>query len=90
MTEESKRRARLVVETLTRRILEAIPYNDWVSAAGIAPKVGVSSQKVGRLIRYNLLHKHVERRWDSLKPMRYLYRRIHSARFGIEKEEAST
>ena len=46
VTEESKRRARLVVETLTRRILEAIPYDDWVSAADIAPKVGVNSQKV--------------------------------------------
>jgi len=76
VTEESKRRARLVVETLTRGILEAIPYDDWVSAADIAPKVGVSSQKVGRLIRYHLFNKHVERRWDSLKPMRYLYRCI--------------
>lgn len=32
---------------LTNRIPEAIPYDGWVSAAEIAAKVGVSSERVG-------------------------------------------
>ena len=62
---------------LTNRISEAIPYAGWVSAAEIAAKVGVSSERVGQIIAQRLLHEYVER--GSLHPTRprpYVYRHL--------------
>lgn len=79
------RRPRLGPETLAERILDAIPYDGWVSAAEIAAQVGASSRTVAMLIRQRLLHMYVERRPGFLeRPGCYLYRRL--ARVGGERE----
>lgn len=61
-----------------QRILEAIPYNKWVSAAEISTVVGVSPHVVGALIGSHLLSMYVERR--RMEPRigwTYCYRRLH-------------
>ena len=73
---------------LVKRILDAIPYDGWVSAAEIATRVGSSSRTVAHIIRHHLLHVYVER-----KPMshgtgkHYIYRALSCAspRRGDEK-----
>ncbi len=44
------------------RILREIPKDEWIIAADIGKKIGLSSRTVGSLIGINLLNKFVERR----------------------------
>ena len=60
------------------KILEAIPYDRWVSAAEIAAETGISERRVSALIISDLLIAYVERK--PIRPdkrERYLYRRLH-------------
>jgi DNA-binding MarR family transcriptional regulator len=60
------------------KILEAIPYDGWVSAAEIAAETGISERRVSALIVSDLLGAYVERKPIRLdKRERYLYRRLH-------------
>ena len=58
------------------KILEAIPYDRWMSAAEIAAVVGISPHVVGALIGPRLLGVYVERRRMS-QGWTYSYRRLH-------------
>jgi len=53
-------------------ILEAIPFDEWISASEIAEKTGLSPQAVGIIIQKNLLPVYVERRQGDLSP-NYVY-----------------
>ena len=62
-----------------REVLSFIPYDDWVLASEISSKTGISSHKVGALIREELAND-VE--WKSVKPHcrgMHLYRRVSHA-----------
>ena len=62
---------------MEKRILEAIPYDGWVSVAEVAVQVGVSSERVEQIIAQCLLHEYVER--GALHPTRprpHVYRRL--------------
>lgn len=52
--------SRLVHGTLAERILEAIPYEEWVTASEVAAETGISSHVVDTLISQRLLNVHVE------------------------------
>jgi len=70
---------------LVEGILEAIPYDDWISGSEIAAQVGVGSPTVGYTITQRLLHVHVERK--MIRPEMgkvYLYRRL--IRLGGERD----
>lgn len=83
VTEDRERRR--WPEALIWRILEAIPYDGWVSAAEIAAMVGVSSEKVGHIIAQRLLHEYVERgALHPSRPVPFVYRRLK--RVGRERE----
>lgn len=58
----SEERARRNHVTLTKRILDASPYDELVSSRDIASRVEVSSHEVGAQIGHRLLYEHVERR----------------------------
>ena len=59
------------------KVLEAIPYDQWVSAAEIATVVGISPHVVGALIGPCLLGVYVERRRVSPRiGWKYSYRRL--------------
>lgn len=60
----------------TKKILETIPYDRWVSAAEIAAETGISSRKVSALISRDLLNVYVE--WRPTLPSggRHLYRHL--------------
>jgi len=71
------------------KILEAIPCDRWVSAAEIAAETGISSSRVGALIRRHLLNADVERRPTGPSGCSfYLYRRLH--RVGKTKSSRGT
>ena len=60
-----------------RRVLDAIPYDSWVSAAEVAAETGISSSRVGALISKELFPVSVERKKRKLSERgSYLYRRI--------------
>ena len=61
---------------LAERILDAIPYDKWVTSAEVATETGISSHRVGALIGQRLLAVYVERRQELHKSKHYLYRRI--------------
>lgn len=62
---------------MIERILEAIPYDGWVSAAEIAAVVSLTPHEVSGVIRNSLLGAYVERRHVSpRRPRHYLYRRL--------------
>ena len=70
-------------EALTWRILEAIPYNSWVSGREIAARVGARYRAVSMAIHHRLLHVYVERRpLNRKRRSPYRYRRLH--RVGLE------
>ncbi len=50
-----------------RRILKAIPVDDWVNASGIEEKTGISAHTVGGLISHYLVSKFVEKRKTDRK-----------------------
>jgi hypothetical protein len=62
---------------LSERILEAIPYDEWISSREIADRIGVGTRIVAQMIRYRLLYVYVERK--PMKPgviLAYVYRRL--------------
>lgn len=62
---------------LFHRILETIPYDDWMPASEIASKIGEKSIDVAWIINRKLLNKYVERKRLSEKYISpYLYRRL--------------
>ena len=64
--------------SLAERILDAIPYDKWVTSAEVAAETGISSRRVGALIGQHLLTVDVERRPSKRwKGGHYLYRRLH-------------
>ncbi len=71
------RKDELESEKLPDRILEAIPYDEWIPASEIASRLGGETYEVARIISIKLLNADVER-----KPLRkkqgspYLYRRL--------------
>jgi hypothetical protein len=73
----------------TKKVLDAVPYDRWVSAAEIAAETGISSRKVSALISRDLLNVYVEWRptWPSGCSF-YLYRRLH--RVGKTKSSRGT
>jgi len=66
----------LNANVLSDKVLEAIPYDDWMLASEIALNLGERSIDVAWIISNKLLNKYVER-----KPLRnkqaspYIYRR---------------
>jgi len=62
------------------RILREIPKDEWISAADIGKKIGLSSRSVGSLIGIYLLNKFVERR-ISPKYSGHVYEYKQLARF---------
>jgi len=60
--ETSLRRPHLGRREKVEKVLEAVPYNRWVSAAEIAAETGIDSHKVGALIGLRLLNVYVKRR----------------------------
>ena len=60
---------------LVKNILEAIPFDDWVSASDISRRTGIRPQSVGIIIRNNLLNIHVERKKED-KSKIFVYRRL--------------
>ena len=66
---------------LSNRILEAIPYNNWILASEIASKIGERSIDVAWIISKKLLNKYVERKpFEENKSSPYLYRRLNRVR----------
>jgi hypothetical protein len=61
---------------LANKILEAIPFDDWVSSSGISRMIGIRSQNVGIIISNSLLTVHVERKKEG-KSKIFVYRRLH-------------
>ena len=49
-------------------ILEAIPFDEWVSAQEIATKTGITPQAVGIIISKSLVPVFIERRETSERP----------------------
>ena len=60
---------------LFKNILEAIPFDDWVSSRDISRRTGIRPQSVGIIIRNNLLNIHVERKKKG-KSLVFVYRRL--------------
>ncbi len=57
-------------------VLEAIPYDKWVSASEIASKIGLTPKCVGIIISWHLIPYHVEKREiDDPKPRTKVYKR---------------
>jgi len=76
--ETSLRRPHLSRKDKVEKILEAIPYDGWVSAAEIAAETEISERRVSALIISDLLIAYVERKLTRPdKRERYLYRRLH-------------
>jgi len=63
---------------LSNRILDAIPYDEWVTASEISSKSGIGSHKLALIISERLLNVDVERRkpTTSERGKFYEYRRI--------------
>jgi len=59
-----------------KRILEATPRDEWVSANEIAEKTGLTTHAVGALIGFNLL-QYIERKRHPDSGQTYLYKRIN-------------
>jgi hypothetical protein len=72
--ETSLRRPHLSRKDKIEKILEAIPYDGWVSAAEIVAETRISDRRIAALIRENLLGADVERRPSERRF--YLYRRL--------------
>uniref|UniRef100_A0A6M3LWX7 Uncharacterized protein n=1 Tax=viral metagenome TaxID=1070528 RepID=A0A6M3LWX7_9ZZZZ len=49
-----------------RKILEAIPDDNWIKASDIAKKIDLSVHEIGGFISHNLLFEFVERRKTSI------------------------
>jgi hypothetical protein len=60
---------------LVKKILEAIPFDDWVSSSDISRRTGIRPQSAGIIIRNNLLNIHVERKKED-KSKIFVYRRL--------------
>ena len=59
-----------------RLVLEAIPFDEWISACEIAKKTDMRPQAVGIIIKRNLFPVHVERRdTDDKRDKTYEYKR---------------
>jgi len=59
------------------RILEATPADEWVKAADVEEKTGLSAHSVGALIAYHLLNELVDRRHTrKYERGHYEYRRL--------------
>ena len=57
-------------------VLEAIPYDDWISAREIAAKIGITPQAVGIIINKSLSPVYVEKKKaDVKKPRTFIYKR---------------
>jgi hypothetical protein len=75
--ETSLRRSYLSRKDKVEKILEAIPYDRWVSAAEIAAETRISDRRIAALIRENLLGADVEQRpTGRLGRSFYLYKRL--------------
>jgi hypothetical protein len=61
---------------LVKNILEAIPFDDWVSSSDISRRTGIRPQSVGIIISNSLLVVHVERKKEG-KSKIFVYRRLH-------------
>ena len=59
-----------------KRILEATPRDEWVSANEIAEKTGLTTHAVGAIIGFNLL-QYIERKRHPDSGQTYLYKRIN-------------
>jgi hypothetical protein len=72
----------------TEKVLDAVPYDRWVSAAEISAETGISSREVSALISRDLLNVYVE--WRPTWPSggRHLYRHLH--RVGKTKSSRGT
>ena len=73
---KSKKRSKKITGWLTNKILEAIPFDDWVGADEIASTLGIRPQSVGIIIRHKLLIKHVERKEIGHNDKIFIYRRL--------------
>ena len=59
------------------RIIEAIPYDEWIKASDVEAKTGIKAHSVGALINHYLLNVSIERRQIRLHGGKlYEYRRI--------------
>jgi hypothetical protein len=75
--ETSLRRPHLSRKDKVEKILEAIPYDGWVSAAEIAAETGIDSYRVANLIKRSLLGVDVECKLKRPSERKYhLYRRL--------------
>jgi len=60
-----------------RKILEAIPFDDWISPAKLAEKTGMSPQAVGIIISKSLIPVFVEKKDIGVPKIgTFVYRRI--------------
>lgn len=60
---------------LFKKILEAIPFDEWVSSRDISRRIGIRPQSVGVIIRNNFLNVHVERK-KKYNSKIFIYRRL--------------
>ena len=60
---------------LFKNILEAIPFDEWVTSRDISRRIGIRSQSVGVIIRNNFLNVHVERK-KKYNSKIFVYRRL--------------
>ena len=73
---------------LSNRILENIPYDEWILASEIASKIGERSIDVACIIKRKFLNKEVERKLLKNKQASpYLYRRLKRLRLRKNKKE---
>ena len=60
---------------LFKKILEAIPFDEWVSSRDISRRIGIRPQRVGIIIKNNFLNVHVERK-KKYNSKIFVYRRL--------------
>ena len=66
-----KGRRSMIVE----KIIEAIPFDDWISSIDISRRTGIRSQSVGIIISHNLFDLNVERKKEGESKI-FVYRRL--------------
>jgi len=64
--------------SISGMILDALPYDEWVTASEISSKIGAGSHKIALIIKQRLLNVDVERRKPTIRERGkfYEYRRI--------------
>jgi hypothetical protein len=64
-------------DSTLKRILEATPRDEWVSANEIAEKTGLTTHAVGAIIGFNLLQYIERKRHAGSSYKAFLYKRIN-------------